>query len=608
MPDNELLSVDDGVSKIVDADASLVAKEYYTSYAKYVLEYRALPGVYDGLKPVQRRIIYIANQQPRKLMKTAKLSGLVLSLHPHGSSSVTGAINNMAYPLNNLPLFTTKGNFGSVNAPPSADRYTECYLSEIARMNFCQFVDYAEYEVGEIGELEPSYLPSLIPYCLLEGCEGIAIGLSTKVLPLNLLDLIDYYIDFIKKGSSSRKVKPDLGYVLLENDEIDKDSKSIKSRITTSSIVTQISDTSFLVEGLYGKSLDAVVSKIDKWDKSFTKGQVGYRDASSTSLKYVFEIYDDKYPSPQDFKENLIWATRCNSTFTRVVEEDGSAVSATLDYVVRKSLEGLNKAIDKKIKSELTRSQHQLSLYEVLNECKSQGVFNDIVQMTSDELVNLIIRSTSCSEDLAREIVKKPISYLTKSHRNEEDALRDTIDSLKNHDRTKYLISLYKEFRKAVLPIYESRKHSVSKDEVLNNPCIKIDGDIIKVADKDGEPFTNTVYFISDKGYLYRRTISALSSSEIVVETEHDDRIVGLVTDNSDYLSVKTKFSYEGWYGLSVFNISSLSYDKKIVNLRDEEGSDEKIVLVEGYSRLPDDLSGYLKNKLSKTTYVKEVN
>lgn len=606
MVDNELLSVDDGISPVVDADATLMAREYYTNYAKYVLEYRALPGVYDGLKPVQRRIIYIANQQPKKLMKTAKLSGMVLALHPHGSSSVTGAINNMAHPLNSLPLFTTKGNFGSVNAGPSADRYTECYLSEVARMNFCQFIDYADYEVGEIGEMEPSSLPSLIPYCLFEGSEGIAIGLSTKVMPLNLLDLIDYYIDYIKRdGYTKKTVKPDLGYVLLENDDLKESVNNYKGRVTTSSIVTQISDTTFLVEGLYGKSVDAVINKIDKWDKSFTKGQVGFRDASSTSLKYIFEIYDDKYPTAEDFKENLIWATRCNTTFTRVVEEDGSAVYADLDYVVRKSLECLNKAIDKKINTELIKNKNQLTLYEVLRRCKELGVFKDVTLMTSEELINLIIRSTDCTEEVAKEVVKKPISYLTRSHDSEEDSLRDQIKALENHDRKKYLISLYKDFRRAVLPIYESKKHSISKNEVIDNPCIRMDGEVIKITDGDGVPFTNTVYFVSDQGYVYRRSVSALSTAEFHVETSHNDKIIGMVTDSSKYLDIQTSFCYGGWYGQSIIDLSSVSYDRKIVNLRDEEDSQEHITYVGGLSRLSDKNKDKLKTRLSKTTFVK---
>lgn len=603
MIDNELLSADDGVSKLVDVDATDVAREYYRDYAKYVLEYRALPAVEDGLKPVQRRIIYIANQQPKKLMKTAKLSGLVMALHPHGSASISGAINEMAHPLNVFPLFTTKGNFGGVGFGASADRYTECYLSEAARLNFCQFVDYADYEVGEIGEMEPSSLPTLIPYSMFKGSEGIGIGLSTKVMPLNLIDLIDYYIDYIKHdGKSKKKVRPDVGYVLLETDDWWSQITEYKGRITTSSIVTQISNTTFLVEGLYGKSVDAVINKIDKYDKSFTDGKVGFRNASTTSEKYVFEIYDSSI-IPEMLKENLEWATRGNTTFNRVLEEDGNAVYSSFDYTIKKSLECLNKAIDKKIKIELDKNRKQLKLYEVLKLCKEKGVFKKVTEMTSEELVDLILRTTGCPEEIAREVIKRPISYLTKSHTSEEDSLKSQISELENHDRKKYLISLYKELRKAVLPIFEEKKHTMSKGDLISSPCIKLDGDLAQVTDGDGMPFKSTVYFVSDAGYVYPRTISSLTKSEFIVETSHNDKIVGFVTDDSNYLSIYTRFNYRGWFGAVILDLSTITYDKKVINFREDEG--EYISSLEGSSKLSKKYGSALKSKLSKSTYFK---
>ena len=598
---NGLLSVDDGVSKVIDADASLVAREYYTEYAKYVLEYRALPSVYDGLKPVQRRVIYIANQQPKKLMKTAKLSGLVLALHPHSSDSITGAINNMAHPLNRLPLFTTKGNFGGVNSGPAADRYTECYLSEVARLNFCQFVDYADYEVGEIGEMEPSSLPTLIPYCLIEGSEGIAVGLSTKVMPLNLLDLVDYYIDFIKNdGKTKKRVKPDFGYVLLENDDIEEVVMSSRGRVTTSSIVTQISNKSFLVEGLYGKSLDAMINKIDKWDKSFTKSQVGFRDASGITMKYVFEIYDDKYPTVKEFKESLEWASRVNTTFYRVLEEDGNAIKAKLNYVVNKSLECLNKAIDKKISMEKSRCESQLKIYEVLKLCKQADIFKNVSKMMTDELINLIVRTTSCDESIAKEIVKKPISYLTRSHDSEEDSLRGQIKTYENHNRKSYLLSLYKEFRKAILPIYESKKHSITSQSLIKNPRIKFENGVVKVTDGDGEEFDSIVYFISDKGYVYPRSPSTVSASEILVETAGSDEIIGFVTDKYSCLILKTRFNkYPDWNGIISLDLSAIRSDKRFVSLREED--QEEIYQIIPYTKICKEVKEHLKSKCSKT-------
>lgn len=591
MIDNELLSVDNGEDKIVDADASLVAKEYYTSYAKYVLEYRALPSVYDGLKPVQRRIIYTANQYPKKLMKTAKLSGNCMGLHPHGSSSITGAINDMAHPANPLPLFTTHGNFGGVNFGPSSDRYTECYLSEVARMNFCQFIDYADYEVGEIGEMEPSALPTLIPYSLIRGSEGIAIGLSTKIMPLNLLDVIDYYIDFIKNdGVSDKFIKPDVGYVLLEQDkaELEEAVNKHKGRITVSSIVTQISDTSVLIEGLYSQSIESVIKKLNKWYGWFDKDQVGFRDSSTTSIKYVFEIYDNNI-TVQELKEALECATRRSGTYTRVVEEAGNAVYSSFNYVVKQSLSCLNKAIDNMIVTELSKCKSKLEVYLILDKCKEANVFKNITEYTTTQLVDIIMRTTSCSLEIAQDITKKPINYLTKSHNKEKQDLIDKVKELESHDRKSYLINLYKEFRRAVLPIYEERKHSVTKDMMIMTPCIKFNSsNDIRITDGDGEEFDNSIYFLSDEGVVYKRCISTTSESSLVIDTWSDE-LVGCVTDKYRYILITTNFNdpkYSKKYeGKLIIDTSNLSRDKKVLNLRQDR--EECIVNVEGCNSVP---------------------
>ena len=603
MLDNELLSCDNGTDKVVDADASLLAKEYYTDYAKYVLEYRALPGVCDGLKPVQRRVIYTAYQQPKKLMKTAKLSGLVMGLHPHGTSAIDGAINEMAHPSNVFPMFVTKGNFGSVGFGASSTRYTECYLSEIARKNFCQFIDYADYEVGEIGEMEPSSLPTLIPYCMIKGSEGIGIGLSTKIMPLNMIDLIDYYIDYIKHdGKSKLKVKPDVGYVLLENDNAYDEVKGYKGRITTSSIVNQVSNNTFVIEGLHARSLDAVINKIDRYDHSFTEGKVGFRNESTDKERYVFEIYDQSI-TPEVLRENLEWATRGNSTYTRVVEDEGSAVYSSFSFVVKKSLECLNKAIDKMISTELSNSKSKLEVFSVLKICKNHNLFDDISKKSTDQLLKDIVKVSGCSYEVASEVVKKPISYLTKSHDHDEDELVKYIDDLNNHNRKKYLIDLYKDFRKSVLPYYNNKKHSLLKSDLISNPCVKMVGNSIQVTDGDGEKFSSTVYIITKKGYVLPRCISALTKSEVQVDLSDDDSIVGFVTDSSNYLNIYTRFNYKGWFGAVILDLSKITYDKKVINFRDDEG--EHISSVEGTVNLSKKYGSALKVKIARSSYFK---
>lgn len=469
-------------------------------------------------------------------------------------------------------------------------------------------MDYADYEMGEIGLEEPKALPCLIPYALFKGSEGIGIGLSTRIMPLNLLDLIDYYIDYIKNdGSSKKTVKPDVGYVLLEMEAQDiKDAvNNYKGKVTASSIVNQISDATFLVEGLFDRSIDAVINKMDKWGNYFNSGKVGFRDASTSSLKYIFEIYDSSV-NVEEFKENLKWATRSNKTFTRVVEKDGSAIYSRFEYVVKESLVCLNRAIDRMIETSLIKNKKQLELYEVLRRCKEIRVFKDITEMSSEELVNLIVRTTDCSEEVAYEVIKRPISYLTRSHNKEEEDLRSQIEVMENHDRKKYLVKLYKDFRKMIMPIYESKKHSISQSELMSNPCVSISDDgVVDVKDGVGNPFDSAVYFISDAGAVYRRNLGVIGESSIVVETSHNDQIKGVVTDKYPYIEITTKFTkYPGWLGKLIIDISTIKYDKVVLNFRTEEG--EYISSVKGLTKVPKNLKGAVKSKLSKSMYVEE--
>lgn len=606
MIQNELLSVDNGTDKIVPVDAELLSKEYYTSYAKYVLEYRALPSVYDGLKPVQRRIIYIANQYPQKLMKTAKLAGAVMSVHPHADTSITGSIYDMAHPSNVFPMFTTQGNFGGYNLGGAAPRYTECYLSELARQNFCQFIDYAEYEVGEIGELEPVAIPCLVSYALFRGAEGIGVGLSTKVMPLNLLDVIDYYIDYIKNdGTTKCYAYPDVGYVLLEmsKKEIRQAVKETKGRIQVSSIVTQISSNTLLVESVYDRSIDAVINKLDKQYGWFKNDQVGFRDASTSTCKYVFEVYDNKLDILK-VKDAIIDATRRSGSYTRIMEEDGNAVYSTLEYAVKQSLSCLNKAIDKKVSQETIKVQDQLNVYTALSKCKTSGVFKNITTMTSDQLIDLIIRTSQTTMEIAQEIIKKPISYLTRSHDKEIQDLQNKLKDLQSHDRKSYLLKLYKDFRRAVLPYYNEKKHSVAQGSVIKNPGILLDTQgNIEVVDGKGIPFTSKVYFVTENGSVYPRSIDSTMASQVVVET--DSRIIGLVTDKSKYLKITTNVHTTGYVGISTYDLTTLTEDKQMLTLRDE--NNEEIIRVEGIDRLSKELNSTLKGtRRSKTTWIKK--
>jgi DNA gyrase subunit A len=175
-------------------------KRSYLDYAMSVIVSRALPDVRDGLKPVQRRILYSMNEQghtpERGYVKSARVVGDVMGkYHPHGDLSIYDTLVRMAQPFSmGLLLIDGQGNFGSVdNDPPAAMRYTECRLTRASMAILADLdkdtVDFRENYDGK--EQEPSVLPSRIPNLLVNGAGGIAVGMATNIPPHNLGEIVD---------------------------------------------------------------------------------------------------------------------------------------------------------------------------------------------------------------------------------------------------------------------------------------------------------------------------------------------------------------------------------------------------------------------------------
>jgi DNA gyrase subunit A len=178
----------------------------YLDYSMSVIIGRALPDARDGLKPVHRRILYAMHDMGllhnRKHVKCAKVVGEVLGkYHPHGDTAVYDAMVRMAQPFSlRYPLIDGQGNFGSLdNDPPAAYRYTEARMTEIAEELLADIdkdtVDFvANFDDTTV---EPLLLPTRVPNLLLNGSEGIAVGMATKIPPHNLTEIVDACITLV---------------------------------------------------------------------------------------------------------------------------------------------------------------------------------------------------------------------------------------------------------------------------------------------------------------------------------------------------------------------------------------------------------------------------
>jgi DNA gyrase subunit A len=192
--------------QVVPASITDEIKSSFINYAMSVIVDRALPDVRDGLKPVQRRILYAMGEMGllpnRKHLKSAKVVGEVIGkYHPHGESAIYDAMVRLAQPWNvRYPLVDGQGNFGSIDGDPAAAyRYTEARMSAVTETILTDIdketVDFRDTFDG--ASAEPEALPSSVPNLLINGASGIAVGMATNIAPHNLSEVIDGLIAMI---------------------------------------------------------------------------------------------------------------------------------------------------------------------------------------------------------------------------------------------------------------------------------------------------------------------------------------------------------------------------------------------------------------------------
>ncbi len=202
---------DDFTERIVDIDVSSEMQNSFLEYAYSVIYARALPDARDGLKPVQRRILYsmveMGVRPDRSHVKCARVVGEVMGkYHPHGDTAIYDALVRTAQPWTmRLPLIDGHGNFGSLDAGPAAMRYTECRMATTAlAMTDGLDEDTVDFKPNYDGkDTEPVVLPAALPNLLMNGASGIAVGMATNCAPHNLVEVIQALRHLVKHPDAS---------------------------------------------------------------------------------------------------------------------------------------------------------------------------------------------------------------------------------------------------------------------------------------------------------------------------------------------------------------------------------------------------------------------
>jgi DNA gyrase subunit A len=202
---------EDFEEQILDIDVGEEMRTSFLEYAYSVIYSRALPDARDGLKPVQRRILYTMSEMnlrpDRGHVKSARVVGEVMGrLHPHGDGAIYDALVRMVQRWSmRLPLVDGHGNFGSPDDPPAAMRYTECRMAP-ATLPMTEAIDEETVDFRpnyDSRELEPAVLPAAIPNLLVNGASGIAVGMATNVAPHNLVEVVQALRHLIKHPTAT---------------------------------------------------------------------------------------------------------------------------------------------------------------------------------------------------------------------------------------------------------------------------------------------------------------------------------------------------------------------------------------------------------------------
>ncbi|MFA7675884.1 MAG: DNA gyrase subunit A [Candidatus Shapirobacteria bacterium] len=273
---NDIKRTNTNIGRILEVDIVPEMETSYLDYAMSVIVQRALPDVRDGLKPVHRRIIYAMDSMNLgsggKTCKSAKVVGEVLGkYHPHGDMSVYGALVRLAQDFSlRYPLIKGQGNFGSIDGdPPAAMRYTEVKLDKITTE---MISDMSKETVDMVDNFdatikEPSVLPTKIPVLLLNGADGIAVGMATRIPPHNLKELCQG-IDFILDNSRLEKIEAEAELnnllappkntqemVLRPAFELEKEHFNFETSATVEDLVKFVQGPDFPTSGeIYGKT------------------------------------------------------------------------------------------------------------------------------------------------------------------------------------------------------------------------------------------------------------------------------------------------------------------------------------------------------------------
>lgn len=522
---------------IQDLSLEDVLGDRFGRYSKYIIQERALPDVRDGLKPVQRRILYAmyssGNTHDKNFRKSAKAVGDVIGqYHPHGDSSVYEAMVRLSqdWKLRHV-LIEMHGNNGSIdNDPPAAMRYTEAKLSLLAEELLRDINKETVSFIPNYDDttLEPMVLPSRFPNLLVNGSTGISAGYATDIPPHNLAEVIQATLKYIDNPDITvnqlmKYIKgPDFptGGIIQGVDGIKKAYESGKGRIIVRSKVEEETLRNgrkqlIITEIPYEVNKSSLVKRIDELraDKK-VDGIVEVRDETDrTGLRIAIELKKDV--NSESIKNYLYKNSdlQISYNFNMVAISDGRPKLMGIRQIIDSYLNHQIEVVANRTKFELDNAEKRMHIVEGL--IKALSILDKVIELIRssknkrDAKENLI-EVFEFTEEQAEAIVMLQLYRLTNTdivalegeHKELEALIKQLRHILDNHDA---LLNVIKEELNEIKKKFKSERLSLIEAEIEE---IKIDKEVMV-------PSEEVILSMTRHGYIKRTSIRSFNASGV---------------------------------------------------------------------------------------------
>ena len=438
----------------------------FLDYASYVIRDRAIPNLADGLKPVQRRILWALHEKDDgRFIKVANVVGHTMQYHPHGDASIGDALVVLA---NKRYLIEGQGNFGNIftGDPAAAPRYIECRLTELARTELFndEITDFVPSYDGR--NKEPIALPSKLPVTLMLGTEGIAVGLAARILPHNFPELLEAQIAILKKQPF--KCLPDFATGGLMDARDYSDGKgSVKVR---AKIKVKDESTVTIKEIPPTTTTDSLIASIED---AVQKGKLKVKSINDfTSENVEIEIKCPAGVDADKLVDALYAFTDCETTIASriVVIKDNRPVELTVSEILRENTNQLVAILKRELELREQQLQDELHyrtlerifieerIYKLIEKCKTSEAVMAAVYDGFKPFKRQLLRDLTDPdvERLLQVRIRRISLFDINQHREEMEKVKaelaETRKNLKN--LTKYVIGHLEALLEKYGPLY----------------------------------------------------------------------------------------------------------------------------------------------------------